>query len=110
MLSELLDFEKDLDKRGVRLIAGVDEVGRGPLAGPFVAGAVILDLEKLLQDRHMINDVKSSEEFKTYNIINDSKKLSAKRRVEINKFLISAAICYSIVEIQVGELDEIGIS
>lgn len=110
MLSELLDFEKDLFKKGVRLIAGVDEVGRGPLAGPFVAGAVILNLEKVLQIESRNNDVDNQEITRLYNLIKDSKKVTPKRREEINKFLISQVISYSIVEISVEELDEIGIS
>lgn len=110
MLSELMNFEKDLYKKGVRLIAGVDEVGRGPLAGPFVAGAVILDLEKIVQIESINNDVNGREITRLYNLIKDSKKVTPKRREEINKFLISAVISYSIVEIPVGELDEIGIS
>jgi ribonuclease HII len=110
MLSELMSFEKDLYGRGIRLIAGVDEVGRGPLAGPFVAGAVILDIERLLQDTHINNDVEDGKMLRLYNLINDSKKVSPKRREEISNFLISAVISYSIVEISVEELDEIGIS
>ena len=105
-----MGFEKDLHKRGIRLIAGVDEVGRGPLAGPFVAGAVILDLDMLVQEKHINNDVKDGETTRLYNLIKDSKKLSSKRREEINNFLISAVISYSIVEIPVEELDKIGIS
>jgi ribonuclease HII len=119
MLSELMDFEKDLYKRGVRLIAGVDEVGRGPLAGPFVAGAVILDLEKIIQIENTNlgpdtiprnNDVENEEIMTFYNLIRDSKKVSPKRRESINNFLITAVLSYSIVEISPEELDEIGIS
>ncbi|MDB6181187.1 ribonuclease HII [Paracoccus fistulariae] len=55
-------FERAAMARGARLIAGVDEVGRGPLAGPVMAAAVILDLSRLPEG------------------LNDSKKLTAKRR------------------------------
>ena len=41
-LESMLSYEKELNKQGLTLIAGVDEVGRGPLAGPVVAAAVIL--------------------------------------------------------------------
>lgn len=62
MLSLLLRHEKRLNSLGHTLIAGVDEAGRGPLAGPVVAGAVIL------------------KDYKFTSYINDSKKLSAKKR------------------------------
>jgi len=62
MRRHLLRHEKRLNKAGYCLIAGVDEAGRGPLAGPVVAGAVIL-LETVFEQ-----------------VIDDSKKLSAKRR------------------------------
>ena len=58
----LLRHEKKLSKAGYKIIAGVDEAGRGPLAGPVVAGAVIL------------------KEFRFRETIDDSKKLSAKKR------------------------------
>jgi ribonuclease HII len=52
---EITQYERKLYNNGIRYVAGVDEVGRGPLAGPFVAVAVILDLEKIfskdLEDR-----------------------------------------------------------
>ncbi|HNU76312.1 MAG TPA: ribonuclease HII [bacterium] len=44
---EITQYERKLYKQGVKLIAGVDEVGRGPLAGPFVVSSVILNLEKI---------------------------------------------------------------
>jgi ribonuclease HII len=119
MLSDLLDYEKHLFDKGVRLIAGVDEVGRGPLAGPFVAGAVVLDLEKIIQlaDKYnggngitRNNDVPDGKILNSYNQIRDSKKLTSKKRTELNEFLTSAVISYSIVEISSEELDEIGIS
>ena len=59
---QLLLHEKRLSKSGYKLVAGVDEAGRGPLAGPVVAGAVILKELNFKED------------------IDDSKKLSAKKR------------------------------
>jgi ribonuclease HII len=109
MISDLIFFENELYKKGVRLIAGVDEVGRGPLAGPFVAGAVILDLEKVLSLARN-NDVEDQLSLDYYNHIKDSKKLSIKRRSEINQFLLNAVVSYSIVEISCFELDKIGVS
>lgn len=102
-LSDLLTFEKQLLDKGINLIAGVDEVGRGPLAGPFVAAAVILDLKKL------INDV-TSQKISDYKLIRDSKKVMPKERVRLAEFIRKEAISYSIIEIPVEEVDELGIS
>ena len=65
-LLTLLQYEKELYQEGYRLIAGIDEVGRGPLAGPVMAAAVILPEGKLIAG------------------INDSKKLTAKKREELS--------------------------
>ena len=73
------------------LIAGVDEAGRGPLAGPVVAAAVILD------DRHAINGLA------------DSKKLSARRREALFDEIRAKALCCSIAQASVEEIDEINI-
>ncbi|MDI9232610.1 ribonuclease HII [Limnohabitans lacus] len=73
------------------LMAGVDEAGRGPLAGPVVAAAVILD------DQHPIAG------------LNDSKKLSAKRREKLFDEIKAKALCFSIAEASVQEIDEINI-
>ena len=62
-MDELI-YEREYFERGYKLVAGVDEVGRGPLAGPVVAAAVILPLE---EEKRILG-------------INDSKKLSAKKR------------------------------
>ena len=73
------------------LLAGVDEAGRGPLAGPVVAAAVILD------DLHPIAG------------LNDSKKLTAKRREKLFDEIKAKALCFSIAEATVQEIDEINI-
>lgn len=73
------------------LIAGVDEAGRGPLAGPVVAAAVILD------DRHAIKGLA------------DSKKLSARRREALFDEIRAKALCCSIAQACVEEIDELNI-
>lgn len=73
------------------LIAGVDEAGRGPLAGPVVAAAVILD------------DMSPIEG------LNDSKKLSAKKREALFDEIRARALCFSIAEATVQEIDQINI-
>lgn len=91
-------LEKDLIQKGYCLIAGVDEVGRGCLAGPMVFGAVILDLRN--------SDISSG----LYSEINDSKLISEKKRNELSKFIKENAISYSIEAIENETIDRLGIS
>lgn len=77
-------------------VAGVDEVGRGPLAGPIVACAVILDINCL--DEDLILE------------INDSKKLSEKKREELAAIIKEKAINYYIASSTSYEIDEKGIA
>ncbi len=71
--------------------AGVDEVGRGPLAGDVVAAAVILDPASPIEG------------------LRDSKKLSAKRREELAELIREHALCWSIARSTVAEIDQINI-
>lgn len=73
------------------LTAGVDEVGRGPLAGPVVAAAVILDPDKPIAG------------------LADSKKLSEKRREALYPIIKEQAICFAVAEASVEEIDELNI-
>lgn len=73
------------------LLAGVDEAGRGPLAGPVVAAAVILDDRKPIQG------------------LADSKKLSAKRREALFDEIRAKALCCSIAQASVQEIDQLNI-
>ena len=84
-------YEKDLISNGVTLIAGVDEVGRGPLVGPVVAAAVILPLNFKLDG------------------LTDSKKLSEKKRNEFDKIIKENAISYAIAEVSNEVIDEVNI-
>lgn len=86
----MFDYE---NKYKGKIIAGIDEAGRGPLAGPVVCASVIMPLE----------------EDKIIEGINDSKKLSAKKREELYDKIIERAVAYSIVEIDEGCIDEINI-
>ena len=56
---EMSLYEKELHRKGVKLVAGVDEAGRGPLAGPVVAAAVILPVDVFIEG---LNDSAQSEE------------------------------------------------
>lgn len=86
-------YEKQFLSQGKRYIAGVDEVGRGPLAGPVVCAAVIMPLD----DGLIISGV------------DDSKKLSEKKREELAKEIMTRAIAYAVCEISPEEIDEINI-
>lgn len=84
-------FETKYRSQGYHYIAGVDEVGRGPLAGPVVAAAVILPNDFFLAG------------------IDDSKKLSEKKRLEYDEIIRKEAISYSIAMIDAEEIDQINI-
>lgn len=73
------------------LIAGVDEAGRGPLAGPVVAAAVILD------DLHPVKGLA------------DSKKLTARRREQLFEEIRAKALCFSVAQASVQEIDALNI-
>ena len=90
-MQAMWDFEKEAKENGYRMIAGTDEVGRGPLAGPVVAAAVILPEDANLPG------------------IKDSKKLSEKQREELNLLIKEQAVCWSIAEVSPEMIDEINI-
>lgn len=83
--------ENELIKKGYKLIAGVDEAGRGPLAGPVYAAAVILP-----------EDVRIDG-------INDSKKLSEKKREELFEKITAQAVSYCIYSVDEKIIDEVNI-
>jgi len=95
----MLVNEKQCWSRGDFLVAGVDEAGRGPLAGPIVVGAVILNKKSLE------NAPKSSP----YWDIKDSKKLTEPKREKMYKFIVQEALAYSVVIISSQEIDQEGI-
>lgn len=88
---DLLAFEKELWSKGIQYVAGVDEVGRGCLFGDVVAAAVILPVGLVIDG------------------INDSKKLSEKKRESLYEVITSQAISYSIARISAKVVDEINI-
>lgn len=85
-------FEDQARADGYRFIAGVDEVGRGCLAGPVVAAACILDREKPLPSG-----------------LDDSKKLDAEKRETIAAELKETCVAYAIGQIEADEIDRINI-
>jgi len=88
---DLLEFERKLYNENITLIAGVDEVGRGPLVGPVVACAVILPVNYVLDG------------------LNDSKKLSEKKRDKFFDIINKEAISIGIGVVTPQEIDEINI-
>ena len=90
-LAEMKAHEDELRSQGYRYIAGIDEVGRGPLAGPVYAACVILP-----------------EDFDVTGI-NDSKKLSAKKREELSDVIKEKAVAWGIGIADNNEIDEVNI-
>ena len=93
-MKEIIDnykYEKELNNKGITLIAGVDEVGRGPLIGPVVAAAVILPENYKLDG------------------LTDSKKLSEKKREQFFEIIKKEAIAIGVGIISEKRIDEINI-
>ncbi len=90
---EKLRYERALLSQGITRIAGVDEVGRGPLAGPVVCAAVVMPLGE--------EDIIVG--------VDDSKKLSEKKREALAEQIKARAIAYTVVEVSEREIDEINI-
>jgi ribonuclease HII len=86
-------IESQLLQSGIRNIAGVDEAGRGPCAGPLIIAAVIL------------NDPLA----KSLGGVKDSKQLSADQRDELFELIKANSLAYSIIEISVEEIDSLGL-
>ena len=84
-------YEKELFKEGIDFVGGVDEVGRGPLVGNVVAACCVLPKDFKLDG------------------LNDSKKLSEKKRDEYYSYIIENCIAYGIGKVSAEEIDEINI-
>lgn len=86
-----LEYERKHLEKGCKYIAGIDEVGRGPLAGPVVCACVIMPLDDVIDG------------------VDDSKKLSEKKREKLNEIILSKAIAVSICQVDEKTIDEINI-
>ena len=86
-----LKYERELCEKGLKYICGVDEVGRGPLAGPVVCAAVIMPLDSLIEG------------------VDDSKKLTAKKREKLAEEIRKIAIACHISLIEPQIIDKINI-
>ena len=90
-LEELKQIEDELYSSGANLICGIDEAGRGPLAGPVVVGAVIMPRDSMIEG------------------VNDSKKISEKKREKLFDVITEEAIAYGVGIIDQKEIDRINI-
>ncbi len=89
--AELSIYENGYTAKGYKAIAGIDEAGRGPLAGPVVAACCILDPAKPVYG------------------LDDSKKLSEKKREALFPVIKENALAYAVVAVDAGTIDEINI-
>ncbi len=89
--ADLFVYENKLLEKGYSVIAGMDEVGRGPLAGPVTVACYIPDFDVMIEG------------------VNDSKKLTEKKRDSLFNALIDSAIGYSVVSVDWDVIDEINI-
>lgn len=90
-LKQLKHMEQELYQKGFETIAGIDEAGRGPLAGPVVVAGVIMPKDSMIEG------------------VNDSKKVSEKKREKLYDQIIEEAISYSVAIIGQDCIDEINI-
>ena len=90
-LKELKQIEEELYNSGVNLICGIDEAGRGPLAGPVVVAAAIMPRDSMIEG------------------VNDSKKVSEKKREKLYDLITDEAIAYGVGIIDQKEIDRINI-
>lgn len=89
--SEMFTYENKLFSEGIIRIAGMDEAGRGPLAGPVTAACCIPDFSKIAQG------------------VNDSKKLTEKKRESLFDIIKESCICFAVVSEDEKVIDEINI-
>ena len=90
-LKNLKQIEKELHEKGFKNICGIDEAGRGPLAGPVVVAGVIMPEDSMIEG------------------VNDSKKVSEKKRELLYDKIIEEAISYSVAIIGQDVIDDINI-
>lgn len=87
----MYEYENELKQKGYKYIVGTDEVGRGPMAGPLVVASVILPENEIIEG------------------LNDSKKLTPKKREELAKIIKEKAVEYQIQYMTVKEVDELNV-
>ena len=107
MIPNNIQYEYELMKKGITFVAGVDEVGRGPLAGPNVFSAVVVDVPKMVTIFEKLsenNDVGS-----LWYRVTDSKLISEQKRPEYAEFLKERVVEFKLIEYSAHEIDIEGI-
>ena len=89
--TDLWVYEREAFADGVKLVCGVDEAGRGPLAGPVCAAAVLLPEGLVIPG------------------LNDSKKLTEKKREALYEVITQKAVCWAVARVEAAEIDEMDI-
>lgn len=87
----MLEYERQMQLKGYSRIGGIDEAGRGPLAGPVVVAGVVMPLDELIEG------------------VNDSKKLSEKKREQLYDLIVNSALSCHVSIIDAQRIDEINI-
>lgn len=90
-LNKIKEIDEEFFKKGVKYVAGIDEAGRGPLAGPVVVACVIMPEDSMIEG------------------VNDSKKISEKKREALYEKIIEEAVSYGVGIINQEEIDELNI-
>ena len=90
-MQDLYQYERELQAKGINIIAGVDEVGRGPLIGNVVAACVVLPVNFQLEG------------------LTDSKKLSEKKRNQFYEIIKKEALAIGVGRVSEKEIDELNI-
>ena len=90
-LTEMKKIEEDIYKSGINLIGGIDEAGRGPLAGPVVVACAVMPKDSMIEG------------------VNDSKKVSEKKREKLYEEIINSAISYGVGIIDQKDIDSMNI-
>lgn len=90
-LNKIKEVDREFFNKGIKYVAGIDEAGRGPLAGPVVVACAIMPADSMIEG------------------VNDSKKLSEKKREVLYEKIIQEAICYGVGIVNQEEIDEMNI-
>jgi ribonuclease HII len=105
----MFHYELELLSKNFRYVAGIDEVGRGCLAGPLTVGCVVFDLHQVSKWLKDVKQLEKDSKWYWINDVKDSKKLSAKKREKLAKFILEHAETYNNIFIENTVIDEKGI-
>ncbi len=106
----MFQYEQELISKGIRLVAAIDEVGRGCLAGPMAVGCVVYDLDEVGKWNAKNLELGTTSEHLWINDVKDSKKLTAKKREKLAALIKINTIAAKVFFIENTQIDEKGIS